>query len=117
MFKSRFFTVGALLLIAFLSLSLIRLRQPISSLNAEIEHVNQKLDDANAKNKDLSSAADNADNGAYLERQLRLKLNYKKADEEAVLIYKIQPTVQQTENTNFFVKEYHKFSDWLKNLF
>lgn len=116
MFKSRLFTVGILIVIVFLGLSLIRLRQPIGGLNAEIEYVDQKLAEVQQKNEDLTSNVNSSNNESYIERQLRLKLNYKKADEEAVLIYKTQATVQQPDNSGFLLKEYDRFLNWLKNL-
>ncbi len=117
MLKSRYFTAGLAIIVLFLGLSLIRIQQPIQDLNAEISHINQKLDEVKSKNDDLSQRADYLNNKSYLEQQLRLRFNYKKSDEEAVLIYKTQPPVQQSESNNLFIKGYNKFSSWLKSIF
>ena len=117
MLNSKYFTTGLIILVAFLGLAFIRVRQPIQDLNAEINHMNQKLAEAQRKNKDLTKEASNFQNEAYIERQLRLKLNYKKSDEEAVLIYKTEPIVQQPQNESFLATQYYKFSSWLKTTF
>lgn len=88
--QSKLCTGVIVLIIGFLGLSLLRRIEPLSTLEKEQDHLKQRVSEAKAKNQDLAQQGDYLKNPAYLERQARIKLNYKKPDETAVLIYETQ---------------------------
>ena len=116
MLKSKYLTIIIVIAVAFIGLSLLNLREPIENLNAEIGYMNQKLTEVQGKNYDASHQTDLLQNESYVKRQLRSKLNYKKVDEDVVLIYRIQPTLKEPKSSNFLVHQYNKVSSWFKNL-
>ncbi len=118
MLKSKYFTISLGLAIILLGFSFIRSRAPIKDLDAEIDYVNQKLAEAQRKNEYMAVRASSLQNESFLERQIKLKLNYKNSDEEAVLVYKVEPTGQTTqEQGNYLAVQYHHFVYWLDRIF
>ena len=112
--QSRIFSVLVILLAAFLGLKLISIQAPLSDLSKETENINQKIAEAQAKNQALAQQSQYLTSQAYLERQVRLRLNYKNPDEEAVQIYRLPIASKSTENIEDSI--FSKISDWFKNL-
>lgn len=114
--QSKICTGLILIIIGFLGLSLLRRIEPLSTVEKERAHLEQKVSEAKAKNQRLAQEEDYLKNQAYLERQARIKLNYKKADETAVLIYETRPASpsQSLEPTGGF---WQNIVSWLRKLF
>ena len=112
--QSRIFSVLVILLAAFLGLKLISIQMPLSDLSKEAENVNQKIAEAQAKNQALAQQSQYLTSQAYLERQVRLRLNYKNPDEEAVQIYRL-PVASKSVN-EVSGSMFAKIWDWFREI-
>lgn len=112
--QSKIFTIFAVLLAIFLGLKLLVIQTPLSDLSKEASNIKQKITEAEEKNAALSQQAQYLTSQGYLERQARLKLNYKNPDEEAVQIYRVAVASKSSEDTSASI--FSKISDWFKNL-
>ena len=71
----------------FFLISIIKLEPAIVLVSKELKNINQKIDEVEKNNLELDKLGDYLGSDAYLERQARLKLNYKKPDENVVYVY------------------------------
>ncbi len=88
--QSPWFTAAALALAGFFLISIIKLEPALVAVNKEAANFNLKIEEARKTAGELDKQKDFLKSDAYLERQARLKLNYKKPDENAVFVYKNQ---------------------------
>ena len=88
--QSRWFTFLAVIIIGFFLLLIIRLQPSLRMATREVSNLNQKIAEAEKSRLELERLGDYLKSAAYLERQARLKLNYKKPGESAVFVYKNQ---------------------------
>ena len=85
--NSKFFSALLLFVIFWLGSSLINLNGQRNVVNQEIKSYDDKISEAQ-KNKDsLSQFLKNIENPAFLEREARIKYNYRKADEDVTFVY------------------------------
>lgn len=85
--QSRWFTVILVVLIGFLLISFIKIEPAFTTLHKELGNLDKKIMDIQESTSELERLGDYIKSDAYLERQARLKLNYKKPDEKVVYIY------------------------------
>src|SRR3989344_5703024 len=85
--QSRWFTVAALVIGGVFFILIIKLEPAIVLVSKELKNINQKIDEVEKNNLELDKLGDYLGSDAYLERQARLKLNYKKPDENVVYVY------------------------------
>jgi cell division protein FtsB len=88
--QSKWFTVLAVVVIGFFSILIVKLRQPLTAVTKELENINQKISEIEKSRLELKRLEDYIKSPSYLERQARLKLNYKKPGESVVFVYKNQ---------------------------
>lgn len=91
--QSKWFTVVILLVIGFFLVSVIKLEFPLKVVRKELKNLNQKIDEVEKSSLELEKLSDYLKSNAYLERQARLKLNYKKPDEKVIFVY-LNPNVK-----------------------
>ncbi|MBI2670199.1 MAG: septum formation initiator family protein [Candidatus Yanofskybacteria bacterium] len=94
--QSKSFTVIVLVIIGFFLISTIKLGPPIMIVRKELKNLDQKINEAEKTSLELKELSDYLKSNDYLERQARLKLNYKKPDERVVYVYR-----KNTETTPF----------------
>src|SRR3989344_4528539 len=85
--QSRWFTAAAVVLIGFFLISLIKIQPVLTTTQKELENLDKKITEAERSASELERLKDYLQSDAYLERQARLKLNYKKPDEKVVYVY------------------------------
>ena len=85
--QSRWFTAAAVVLIGFFLISLIKIQPVLTTTQKELRNLDKKIAEAERSASELERLKDYLQSDAYLERQARLKLNYKKPDEKVVYIY------------------------------
>ena len=85
--QSRWFTAVAVVLIGFFLISLIKIQPALTTTQKELNNLNKKIAEAERSASELERLKDYLQSDAYLERQARLKLNYKKQDENVVYVY------------------------------
>lgn len=88
--QSRWFTFLAVIIIGFFLLLVIKLQPSLKTATQELNNLNQKIAEAEKSRSELQKLGDYLKSAVYLERQARLKLNYKKPGESAVFVYKNQ---------------------------
>ncbi len=88
--QSRWFTFLAVVIIGFFLLLIIKLKPSLETVSQEVNNLNQKIAEAEQGLSELQKLGDYFKSAAYLEREARLKLNYKKPGESVVFVYKNQ---------------------------
>ncbi len=84
------------MIIGFFLISVIKFELPLVAVSKELRNINQKIDEAKKTGLELEKLSDYLKSDAYLERQARLKLNYKKPDEKVVFVYQSANTQNST---------------------
>ena len=103
----------AVIIIGFFSLLVIKLQPSLKTATQEVGNLNQKIAEAEKGRSELQKLGDYLKSAAYLERQARLKLNYKKPGESVVFIYKNQHNQNPTESSEA-VKPSTVLPNWQK---
>ena len=82
-------TISVLLVIAtvWFGLNAYRLHLQQGSQGAQLTDVQSRINDAERENHMLASSSAYFQSDAYLERQARMKLNYKLPDEQVAFVY------------------------------
>ncbi len=88
--QSRWFTFLAVIVIGFFLLSIVKLKPSLETVSQEVNNLNQKIAEAEQNLSELQKLGDYFKSAVYLEREARLKLNYKKPGESVVFVYKNQ---------------------------
>lgn len=96
--QSRLITLGLVLIIGFFLLSIIKLQPALVSARKEIKNIDQKISEIERQRREAEKLGEYLNSPAYLERQARVKLNYKKPDEKVVYVYTQGTTEAQNSN-------------------
>ncbi len=86
-FKSKWFMVMMILVIGWLALSFIKIKLHENIVNKEAEELGVKISNLEKSNSLIEKFIVYMSNPSFIERQARIKLNYKAQDEEVVFIY------------------------------
>lgn len=86
-FKSKLLSVILVLGVGWLFLSFIKINLHENIVNKEVGDLNAKLDNLTKDNSSLEKFIEHLNNPSFLEKEVRLRLNYKAPDEEVVFIY------------------------------
>src|SRR3989344_8422760 len=86
--QSKWFTAVILVMVGFFCISIIKLSPPLIKVGKELKNINQKIDETKEGSLELERLGNYLQSDAYLERQARLQLNYKKPDEKVVYVYR-----------------------------
>ena len=97
--QSRWFTAAAVVIIGFFLISLIKIQPVLTTTQKELNNLDKKIAEAEQSASELERLKDYLQSSAYLEKQARLKLNYKKPDENVVYIY-TRENSNKTETKN-----------------
>lgn len=118
--QSRWFTFLAVVVIGLFSLMIIKLQPSLKEVNQEVNNLDQKITEAQKSVSDLQKLQDYIKSPAYLEQQARIKLNYKKPDENVVFVYKNQynqnPASASQGANNPAPQNLANWQKWLKYL-
>jgi len=96
--QSRWVTIGLILAIGFLLLALIRIQPALVSVRRGIKNIDQKIAELERAGEEAKRLGDYLNSPANLERQARIKLNYKKPGENVVYIYTTEAGTTETQN-------------------
>lgn len=88
--RSGWFTAAAAVVAGFLLISLIKIEPVLVTTRNELKNLDKKIAEVERLASELERLGDYAKSDGYLERQARLKLNYKKPDEKVVYVYNTQ---------------------------
>ncbi len=79
-----------MIVIGFFLLLLIKLKPSLETISQEVNNLDQKIAEAQNDLSELQKLGGYFKSAVYLEREARLKLNYKKPGESVVFVYKNQ---------------------------
>lgn len=118
--QSRWFTFAAVIVIGFFLLLIVKLKPSLETVNQKVNNLDQKIAEAEKSRLELEKLGDYLKNAAYLEQQARLKLNYKKPDENVVFVYKnqhAQSPAQPNDTTrpSLILPNWQKWLNYLLN--
>ncbi len=90
--SSRLASILILIGIVILAIPLSRIIPTAITNRETIANLEQNLEDLKEKQRQVAERKAYYQSNDYLEQQARLRLNYKKSDEQVVFIYKDSPT-------------------------
>ena|SRR3989344_5326037 len=114
--NSRLLSVFLLFLIFWLGNGLVNLNTQRKIVDQEIKTNDNKISEAQENADDLAQFIENFDNPAFLEREARIKFNYKNTDEEVAFIYRDTEnkiTSQSFDDVLKSMPNYQKWWHWL----
>lgn len=85
--KSKVLSPILLLALFFLILTLVKVRNSTLAVDKEITNQKNKIDEVEKSIADLQKSKEYLKTDSYIEKQARLRLNYKKPDENVVFVY------------------------------
>lgn len=86
--NSKIFTAGASIVVLLLALSSVNLNLQRDSVDREVGNMEAKIREVQKDMDYLNKLSDYFKTSDFLEKQARLKLNYKAQGEEVVFVYK-----------------------------
>lgn len=86
-FKSKWLLFFTILAVGWLVISFIKIKLHENIVNIEISNLESKISDLEKSNNVLEKFISYMANPSFLERQARIKLNYKNLGEEVVFVY------------------------------
>ena len=110
-------TVLLVLALVWLSRSLLRVYQQRAEVADQLRGLESKISGIEHDNEFLASASAYFSSNAYLERQARLKLNYKLPDEEVAFVYKDPSVAKETPPAQALKDQIAKMPNWKKWLY
>lgn len=85
--NSKLFSALLILIIFWFGNSLVNLNHQRENIDSKINSYEDKISKVEESNNKLTEFIKNIDNPSFLEREARVKHNYKTADEEVAFIY------------------------------
>ncbi len=86
--STKLFTIVAGILVLFFGISVLRLLPNLRQHSEQLAHINQQIAQTEEQKQKFARESDYLKSEAYMERQARMKLNYKKPGEQVVFVYK-----------------------------
>lgn len=110
--NSRLLSVFLLFLIFWLGNGLVNLSKQIKMIEKEIGSNETKISEAKENTDELNKFLKNFENPAFLEREARLRFNYKIQDEQAAFIYR--DTGDEVASQSFYdiLKSMPNYKKW-----
>ncbi len=102
-----------MVVIGFFLLLIIKLKPSLETVSQEVDNLDKKIAEAERDLSESQKLGDYFKSAAYLEREARLKLNYKKPGESVVFVYKNQHA-QSPAETNDTAKSSLMLPNWQK---
>src|SRR3989344_1302872 len=113
--NSRLFSVFLLFLIFWLGNALLNLHLQKNEVEFERRAYEERAAEAEKNNENISKFVKYFDIPAFLEREARLKYNYKKSDEEVALVYpdiSVRAASQSFEEMIEYMPNWKKWVYW-----
>ena len=99
--QRKILTVGLVLILAWLGYKAWQIRGQRSDTAVQVKDLDARIADLQQNNQFLASSSAYFASDAYLERQARLKLNYKLPDEQVAFVYKDTSTKVASPSVEF----------------
>ena len=105
-------TIILLVLIGWFGYQGLKIHEQQVSTAAEVSEMESRVADLSRNNQFLASSSAYFGSDAYLERQARLKLNYKMPDEQVAFVYKDTSTKESPKNTGPNLQDLPNWKKW-----
>ena len=110
--NSRLLSVLLIFFIFWLGSSLVNLNKQKRSIGRDIKSNEEKISEANKSTEDLAQFLKNFENPEFLEREARLRLNYKNSDEQVAFIYRDTDAKPVTQSFEDILKSMPNYKKW-----
>lgn len=117
--SSKLFTIFLVLLIILLGFSVARIYNLRLNMERENEGLQAKTEEMKKNNESLEKFLANLSNPSFLEKQAKIKLNYKLPGENVVFVYPEKSVDKAATPSESFKSELSKFDNlkkWLNSL-
>ncbi len=111
--QKKILTVGLTVLLVWLGYRAWQIHGQRAETAVQVKDLESKVTDLKKNNQFLASSSAYFASDAYLERQARLKLNYKLSDEQVAFIYK-DMSVKVTPPAEVFKNTLAQMPNWKK---
>jgi cell division protein FtsB len=91
--KSKIFSIAAVIVLGSLFLSAVKVNTNKGLLEERLSDLREKAEKIENENENIQKEIDSAGNPEYLEKQARIKLNYRAPGEEVAFIYNREEAV------------------------
>jgi len=106
-------TICLILLLVWLGYRSWQIRDQRAGIDSQVKELKSRVTSLEDNNKFLASSSAYFASDAYLERQARLKLNYKFADEQVAFVYK-DTSVKVSSPSPEFKTQLAEMPNWKK---
>ncbi len=111
--QHKIITIGLAALLVWLGFRSWEIRAQRADTNSQVEDLESRVTDLRRNNQFLASSSAYFASDAYLERQARLKLNYKLPDEQVAFVYK-DTSVKVFSSSQEFKTQLAEMPNWKK---
>jgi len=111
--RNKIFTVGLVLLLVWLGYRSWQIRNQRVETDVQVKDLKSRVADLEHNNQFLASSSAYFASDTYLERQARLKLNYKLPDEQVAFVYK-DTSVKIASASQEFKTQLAEMPNWKK---
>ncbi|MEK7645941.1 MAG: septum formation initiator family protein [Patescibacteria group bacterium] len=111
--QSKIITIGLLALLVWLGYRSWQIKDQRAETDSQVKELESRVADLERSNQFLASSSAYFASDAYLERQARLKLNYKLADEQVAFVYK-DTSVKIASSSQEFKTQLAEMPNWKK---
>lgn len=110
--NSKLFSVFLLFLIFWIGNSLVGLDTQRKNMEKDIRAYEAKVSESEKSNSSLSNFLKFLENPSFLEREARLKYNYKKSDEEVAFVYPDNSSVKASQSFDDTLRSMSNWKKW-----
>ncbi len=111
-FSSKVLTVVLLLLVAWLTVSILNLNAKKNILNKELFGYGAKIEQVKKNNEELKKFISYFNIPGFLEREARIRLNYMAPDEKVVYVYKDDNKAVPAASGKDFISNLPNYKKW-----
>ncbi len=110
----------AVIVIGFFALLIVKIQPSLKTVGQEVNNLDRKIAETQNDLSLLQKLGDYFKSAAYLERQARLKLNYKKPGESVIFVYRNQQVQNPAKtgdaiNPSIILPNWQKWLNYLLN--
>jgi len=115
--NSKVFTAALLILSFWISFSVISVEVERRQIKQEGASLEAKIDDVNKGNKLMERRIENLGNQKFLEKEARLRLNYKTSGEEVIFVHRDLDSPKASLSEELSSENLLSYKKWWRYLF
>ena len=111
-FNSKIFTAFVSIFLAWILLSVISLELKKDEVHKEVKSAELRVEDIQKNSQILEKLIDNLENPAFLDKEARLRLNYKGQGEKVVFVYRDSNPNAASPSEGFSLENLSNYKKW-----